>query len=643
MLNLKKLSLALLVGLAATGTAGAAEVIVDADITVDTVWTADNTYNLDTQIYVKNGASLTIEAGTIVASTPTANGSGSLAVTRGSKIYVQGTADNPVIMTSTNDTATWTDGDPKTGTWRVAANEWGNLTIMGNALIGYSYPVTKPDPNDPESEIVIRQNTPEPDGLSVANMEGLTAAFDNDPNVQYGGNDDDDDSGSISYLSIRYGGRVVGLANELNGLSLGAIGRETEIHHVEIMNNVDDGIEIWGGTVELKYVSIWNIGDDSFDIDQGWRGKAQFGLIVQGYSLNASQGSGVGDNCFETDGAENAYAQPVTTAVIYNFTAIGNPGDGDGGTVWRDNARVQYRNCIFMDLGEKLVRFDNLDGDGAIGYQKSKTDATVEDGTLNWAQTWTTPYTYSYTQGNDFVNPISETLGKQLYQSQVDGNLAEITGSVFFNNFHGDAYTEADARGVTSAGASNAAKDNIVASDMTYANSPIQLITRDPDPWAGDSPIVAGGKSVYPVVKLNPCAANAAASLVTAQPAPADGFFTPAPYRGGFSPTNNWLKGWTAADAYGFLEYPAAQIQGDAGYVPTPEADGELTVVTTVSFEPEAGVIYSVEKSSDMTSWAPVQTVVYTQAEIDALEDGKAEFEIAGPLADQKFYRVIKQ
>jgi hypothetical protein len=84
------------------------------------------------------------------------------------------------------------------------------------------------------------------------------------------------------------------------------------------MNNVDDGIEIWGGTVNLKYFSIWNVGDDSLDIDQGWRGKAQFGLIVQGYSLNASQGSGVGDNLIEIDGAEQSDWQPVTTASIYN-------------------------------------------------------------------------------------------------------------------------------------------------------------------------------------------------------------------------------------------------------------------------------------------------------------------------------------
>ena len=156
--------------------------------------------------------------------------------------------------------------------------------------------------------------------------------------AQYGGGNDDDDSGTLDYVSIRYGGRVVGLNNELNGLSLGGIGRGTDIDFVEIMNNVDDGIEIWGGTVNLKHFSIWNIGDDSLDIDQGWRGKAQFGLIVQGYSLDANQGSGVGDNCIEMDGAEDSDYQPVTTASLYNMTVIGQPVDGDGATAWRDNA-----------------------------------------------------------------------------------------------------------------------------------------------------------------------------------------------------------------------------------------------------------------------------------------------------------------
>ena len=149
------------------GTAWAGNVDVIDDITMSTVWTADNVYNLTEQIYIMPGATLTIEAGTVVASTPTENGSGSLAVTRGAQIFVEGTADNPVIMTSTADMDTWTDGDPKTGTWREAANEWGNLTIMGNGLISASMSDGAP--------VVINgvANSATPTGLNQQQMEGL--------------------------------------------------------------------------------------------------------------------------------------------------------------------------------------------------------------------------------------------------------------------------------------------------------------------------------------------------------------------------------------------------------------------------------------------------------------------------------------
>ena len=172
----------------------------------------------------------TTEAGLVIASTRTSDGSGSIAVTRGAKIQARGTADEPIIFTSTNDTATWVDGDPKTGTWREAANEWGNLTIMGRAYVSNSFV-------DGNSATFGNNESP---------MEGLIPDFAGDPNTAYGGTDDDYSAGALAYVSIRYGGRVVGLANELNGLSLGGIGRGTDIDHIEIMNNVDDGIEIWG-------------------------------------------------------------------------------------------------------------------------------------------------------------------------------------------------------------------------------------------------------------------------------------------------------------------------------------------------------------------------------------------------------------
>ena len=463
----------------------AEDVMVSENITSSVTWTADNTYNLQNQIYVLPGASLTIEAGTRIASTPTANGSGSLAICRGAKIFALGTAEEPIIFTSTEDN----------GTWREAANEWGNLTIMGNAYISNSFQAGN-------------SNT---FGNNVSPMEGLVEEFPGDSRVYYGGVDDNDSSGALSYVSIRYGGRVVGLANELNGLSLGGVGRNTDIDHIEIMNNVDDGIEIWGGTVNLSHVNIWNVGDDSFDIDQGWRGSAQYGLIVQGYSLDASQGSGVGDNMCETDGAENSDAQPVTTAQIANFTMIGQPIDGDGATVWRDGARVQYNQCIIMDCGEKVVRPDGDDGDGSSGYGYN--------GTLTLAEVFNTPYTHS--------NPT-------FYGSQVSGTLSGIEDSVLYNNAN---YTDFNTY--------NGARGN----KIEPTNNPIVSLVRD-------TPVVKGGKVQQRVISIDPRAATNAAKNADGANG-VNGFVEAASYRGAFAEDSTWLCNWTATDEFGFLATPA--------------------------------------------------------------------------------------
>lgn len=522
--------IAVAAALVALGGALTAQINVSSDITTSTTWTTGNTYNLTTQIYVTSGATLTIQPGVIVAST-TGTG-GSLAVTRGSMIFVNGTELQPVIMTSTADTATWIGGDPKTGTYRLGMNEWGNLTICGQAYIS--------------ENAAGLGNTSTFGASNYGIMEGLTEAFPGDTRVRYGGGNDDDDSGSVQYLSLRYGGKVIGLNNELNGLSLGGIGRNTDIHHVEIMNNVDDGIEIWGGTVNLKYFSIWNVGDDSLDIDQGWRGKAQFGLIVQGYSGAGAQGGGVGDNCMEMDGAEDSNYEPVTTAKVYNMTVIGQPVSGDHGTAWRDNARVQIRNSIFMDLGERLVNLDNVDGDGANGYGFS--------GTLSWANTWTTA---ASTSAN--------------YPAQTDGNLIELKDSVFYNNLFGTAYTEATARGVLAP-----ANNNVQAVSL-----PIQAISRGPN-------AVVGAFIMQPVTQLDPRPANDA--LTSAAWAPNDGFFSSAHYRGAFGPGSNWLLGWSAADAYGLLVRTGvwcdvgSSLTGTNGY-PVLSATGDLAPLSSLTFD----------------------------------------------------------
>jgi len=550
--------------IAVAGVAEAATVYVTGNISTSETWTAGNTYNLQDQIYVLPGATLTIEAGTVIASTT--NLGGSLAVCRGAQVYVEGTASNPVIMTSEADVATWVAGDPKTGTWRESCNEWGNLTVMGSGYI---------------AEDATAGNVPYPDPGNVASMEGLIEAYPGDPNVLYGGGMDDDNSGTINYLSLRYGGKVIALTNELNGLSLGGIGRDTDINHVEIMNNVDDGIEIWGGCVNLSHCAIWNIGDDSFDIDQGWRGKAQYVLIVQGYSVDASQGSGVGDNCFEHDGAEDSDWQPVTTTAIYNATVIGQPVHGDGATAWRDNARVQYRNCIFMDCGEKVVRFDNVDGDGANGYG--------HNGTLSWADTWTTDYDSAPSHANDPANHGMQWA--DFYKSQVDGKLAEITDSVFFRNQHADAYTEATARGVF-----NTANNNVVIAGIDDTDAPVQTCTR------GAPVNLQGGSLVMlPVEFLDPTPKNEALTSVGMAPAD-DDFFAQANYRGAFAPTQNWLGDWTASYAFGMTSNtPLSTITANG-------ADNFLTVNYGTQVDISFSINPGLEQGNNADWWIVADT-----------------------------------
>jgi hypothetical protein len=552
---------ALLGAVAITGAANAAEITVGdpapgvqaADIISGpgiTTWSAGNTYNLLDQIYVEDGADLVIEAGVIIASQDAISTQrGSLAVSPGGQIFVQGTAENPVIMTSYSDVRTWTGasfddngtpgdltddvlldpGDWTTGTWRPAAEEWGNLTVMGRGFI---------------SEDATPGNTATCDVDNVAAMEGLQPPTGEEFRSLYGGDNDNDDSGTINYLSLRYGGQVVALTNELNGLSMGGVGRATDVEYVEIMNNIDDGIETWGGAVNYKHFSIWNIGDDSFDVDQGWRGKAQFGLIVQGWSIDGpSQGSGIGDNMCETDGAEDSDYQPVTTASLWNMTLIGCLADGDGATAWRDGARVQYNSCIIMDCAEKVVRPDGDDGDGASGYG--------HNGTLTFAEVWTTDYNAAPAHVNDCAMP------GMVYQAQTSGKLAQIVDTVFFRNLSSSAYDEANARGVFDAG-----NDNVIATFNPGSiddNMPIVALTRAL-PAAGeaggylDGATSTTGLTMANVRVLDPRAANDAVSAV--RTAPNDGFFMPVDYRGAFGPEENWLYGWGASTSFGFLVEP---------------------------------------------------------------------------------------
>ena len=305
---------------------GSTITVTDADINAGDVvyWTADHTYLLDGFVYVEDGAVLNIEAGTVIKGKPGQGESASaLIICQGAKIYAEGTASSPIIFTAESDDVT----DPN-DLVLPATNLWGGVILLGKAKINTT--------------------------AGVGNIEGLPV----NPKTQYGGNDDDDNSGVMRYVSIRHGGTDIGEGNEINGLTFGAVGRKTTIDHIEVFQNNDDGYEWFGSTVKCKFlVSAFNA-DDGFDHDEGIRSIMQFLFVIQDENY--------GNHCGEHDGGTNPEdGLPYAYPQVYNATYLGsgmnstNP-ENDQLFMLRDYWGGAYKNCIFGDFGGKAINVEDL-------------------------------------------------------------------------------------------------------------------------------------------------------------------------------------------------------------------------------------------------------------------------------------------
>lgn len=296
-------------------------------------WTKDKIYQLDGLVFVNEGQILTIEAGTIIKGLSGQGESASaLVVARGAKVMAEGTATDPIIFTSSadgilrnaNGVCADTEGNPILSTLPGGSRGlWGGILILGKA----------PTNNLSSKGVSVIE------GIPSSESRGIYGSVSPDPM---------DNSGILKYVSIRHGGTDIGEGNEINGLTLGAVGAGTTIDYVEVFGNNDDGFEWFGGTVNTKHlVSAWNK-DDAMDYDEGWNGKNQFWLIYQ-------QGAGTGDRGGEHDGGSGTdeEAQPYAMPVICNATYIGRGIDkGKRALTFRDNAGGKYYNSVFMDYGK---------------------------------------------------------------------------------------------------------------------------------------------------------------------------------------------------------------------------------------------------------------------------------------------------
>ncbi len=394
---------------------------VSGDITENTTWYAAAKYTLSGFIYVKNNATLTIEAGTLIKGV--SNTKAALIIERGSKIMAEGTSTQPIVFTS----------DKPKG--ERASGDWGGVVICGNAT------TNKHD-----------------GGTGVGIAEGGIGS-------NYGGTDDADNSGVLQYVRIEFPGiPLTSTANsEINGLTLYAVGSGTTIDHVQVSYSGDDSYEWFGGAVNCKYLVALRGLDDEFDTDNGYKGNLQFIFGLRDPDISDQSGS----NGFESDNdADGSTLTPLTRPVFSNVTLYGPLTVSE--TL---PANHLYKRAMHIRRGSQLSVYNSVFAgwpkglmlDGTVGNTPTAADnndlqiesSLLSGMTANYEAASGTPATpYSLTQieayytsveRDNSVNTLSEIIGTSLISLTSpallpDAGSPSLTGASFTNTRLTDSF-----------------------------------------------------------------------------------------------------------------------------------------------------------------------------------------------------------
>ncbi len=302
---------------------------INADITASRTLFADTTYTLQGYIKVANGAVLTIEPGTRIVGDAETPGS-SLWILRGARIEANGSATEPIVFTSEKAAGSRAPGD------------WGGIIVVGNGVINR---------NSGGAEILT-------EGGAAGEAENYA-----------GGTNNADNSGTLRYARIEFAGFDISGAGgqELNGLSMYAVGSGTRLEYVEVMAGLDDSFEWWGGAVDGRYLVSYESGDDHFDWTEGYRGRNQFLVAFQSTRLTPAPGRGTqstdprgieADGCDPTPGSfcnltDTEASQPYSVPVFANFAIVGPgtavagfPTDGNGVVLRRGTGGMLDRGVV---------------------------------------------------------------------------------------------------------------------------------------------------------------------------------------------------------------------------------------------------------------------------------------------------------
>ncbi|KYG05707.1 hypothetical protein BE21_39000 [Sorangium cellulosum] len=328
------------------GTGGQGELEVEGPIASDTTWTRGRPPRLRAPVVVEAGATLTIEPGTTVV----ADAGSLLAVKPGARLVANGTLEAPIVLTSSRS--------PR------SPGDWGGLVLCGKARI----------------------NAPEGKAMSDSSPRSL--------GLLCGGEDDDDDSGQLSYLRIEFAGEDVREGEPSAGLELIGVGRRTSIHHVQMVNIMDDGVYVLGGTAEMKHVLVVGGDDDSFDWDRGWRGKGQF---LAGLRTAVDfHGSGIeADDRGEEPEFDPALASSPT---LYNVTLLGNPdASSDGaGVKLESGTRGQLHNVLVADFSNVGIKVVDQETAANVGSGALDMTHSILGNETDFAEVSADPEEYDY-------------------------------------------------------------------------------------------------------------------------------------------------------------------------------------------------------------------------------------------------------
>lgn len=335
------------------------------DITTTLTLDATKVYSLKGFIIVRSGGKLVIPAGTVIRCqadlSTTPKNYASIVVERGGKIEITGTAAKPVVITSVKAVGQRERGD------------WGGLLIAGKAKHNLL-------------------NGTDNNNVQMEGFNGLGTSFDSNLAL-FGGTDDADNSGIVSYLRLEFGGLAFEANKEINGLTFGAVGSGTTVNNVQVSFSNDDSFEWFGGTVNSKYLIAWKGTDDDFDTDNGYRGINQFGIGVRDKdyfdgTYAAASGSSTSEG-FESDNEATGTANvtPVTSAIFSNYTMVGpiavgsKWADADAvtkaafrrGARIRRNSSLRIVNSIFMGYRNFVM----IDGDSCVRNTNDLTALTL--------------------------------------------------------------------------------------------------------------------------------------------------------------------------------------------------------------------------------------------------------------------------